>query len=116
VELFGGFLIDDIDRNHLASLAGVPVEAVTEALELFDVFFPFDAGWYQQSKELRLMKMIPAYLRGVGSFFRQSLRGTKHYTEIAPKMGWLLSKWHNATLAILGSELAVKEEKKVGVK
>jgi len=116
VELFGGFLIDDMDRAHLASLANVPVEAVTESLELFDVFFPCEAGWYQQSKELRLMKMIPAYLRGVGAFFRQSLRGSKQYTEIAPQMGWLVSKWHNATFAILETELAVKEDKKVDVK
>lgn len=112
LELFGGFLIDEIDQKHLAALAGVPTEAVTEALELFDVFFPFSAGWYQQSKELRMMKMIPAYLRGTGAFFRQSLFGLKDYKEAAPQMGWLLSKWHNSTLKILESELGVKEDKK----
>ena len=111
VELFGGFIIDDADRAHLASLAGVPVEAVNESLELFEVFFPMGTGWYQQSKELRMMKMIPAYLRGVGAIFRQKLRGSTQYTDFAPGMGWLLSKWHNSTLAILEIELAVKEDK-----
>lgn len=116
VEVFGGFLVEDKDQLHLAALSGVPAEVVTEALQLFDVFFPFDNGWYQQSKELSMMKMIPAYLRGTGAFFRQSLLGLKDYKEAAPQMGWLLSKWHNSTLKILESELGVKEDKKEEVK
>ncbi len=57
-----------------------------------------------------MLKMVPAYLRGIGAFFREALRGLKNYSEIAPRMGWLIGKWHDAALAILGRELAVKEE------
>jgi hypothetical protein len=110
VELFGGFFVDDLDREHLAALAGQPVEAVAEALEILDVFYPIEKGWHTTSKELRMLKMVPAYLRGIGAFFRETLRGLKNYSEIAPKMGWLIGKWHNAALAILARELAVKEE------
>jgi len=110
VELFGGFFVDDLDREHLAALAGQPVEAVMEALDLIDVFYPINNGWHTTSRELRLLKMVPAYLRGIGAYFRKSFRGLKSYSEIAPNMDWLVSKWHNATLAILGRELAVTEE------
>jgi hypothetical protein len=44
VELFGGFFVDDLDREQLASLAGQPVDAVTEALDLMDVFYPTSKG------------------------------------------------------------------------
>jgi hypothetical protein len=107
-ETFGGFLVDDMDRLQLASLAGVPVETVGEAFEIFDTFYPTSKGWHTASKELRMMKMIPAYLRGIGAFTRQSSRNLKAYGTIAPNMHWLVSKWHNAAYAILERELAVK--------
>jgi hypothetical protein len=110
VELFGGFFVDDLDREHLAALAGQPMEAVIESLDLLDIFYPINNGWHTSSKELRMLKVVPAYLRGIGAFFRKTSRGLKTYLEIAPKMGWLVSKWHNAALAILGRELAVKDE------
>lgn len=110
VELFGGFIADDLDRRHLAALAGQPVEAVAEALAILDVFYPINKGWHTTSKELRMLKMVPAYLRGIGSLFRWTFRGLKNYEEIAPEMEWLIVKWHNAAVTILGRELADEEE------
>jgi hypothetical protein len=112
IELFGGFLVDDTDRAQLAELAGAPVDAVTEALDLFDVFFPTQNGWRTTSKEVQMMKMIPAYLRGIGAFFRHDSRKIDKYSVIAPNMSWLISKWHNSAYEILEKELAVKETAK----
>lgn len=109
-EVFGGFLIDEADREMLGAVAGVPVEGVDEAFALFDTFFPTQNGWHFTSKELRIMKFIPAYLIGAGAFFRQSWRKLKEYDEIAPKQHWLLSKWHNAIYFILEKELKVEEK------
>ena len=108
IEVFGGFLIDDTDRAQIAEIAGTPVEAVTEALDLFDVFYPTVNGWRTSSREIQMMKMIPAYLRGTGAFFRQGSRGLNDYWAVAPSMGWLVTKWHNAAYALLERELAVK--------
>ncbi len=107
-ELFGGFIIDDTDRAQLATLAGAPVDAVTETLDLFDIFYPTPNGWRTSSKEIQMTKMTPAYLRGIGSFFRQESRSLEKYSSVAPKMAWLISKWHNAAYQLLEKELAVK--------
>jgi hypothetical protein len=104
-ELFGGFLLDDTDRADLASLAGVPTQAVAESLDLLDVFYPTTKGWHTTSKELRMMKWIPAYRRGIGAFMRRVSRDLKTYSAVAPKMYWLLEKWHNSALAVLEREL-----------
>jgi hypothetical protein len=109
-EVFGGYLIDQKDRDMLCAIAGVPPEALDEAFALFDTFFPTQNGWHFSSKELRIMKFIPGYLRGTGSFFRNSWRKLKEYDEIAPNQHWLLSNWHNALYYILEKELKIEEK------
>lgn len=112
-EIFGGFLIDDIDRAQLASLADVSPEVVEEALNLFDVFYPTSNGWITVSKEIKMMTMVPAYSRGIGAFHRHISRSLATYDAIAPKMAFLISRWHNAAYKILQSELG--EQKTGGV-
>lgn len=108
IENFGGFIIDDEDRVFLAGMANAPIEVVNEALNLFDLFFPTGGGWRFWTKEIHMMKMIPAYLRGVGAFLRHESRKLNSYSTLAPKNGWLISKWHNAAYSLLENELAVK--------
>jgi len=69
VELFGGFFVDDLDREQLASLAEQPVDAVTEALDLMDVFYPTNKGWHTSSEELRMLKMVPLTCGELGRSF-----------------------------------------------
>jgi hypothetical protein len=109
-ELFGGFILDATDREQLASLADKPVETVSEALDILDVFYPTRNGWHTVSKELRMMKMIPAYRRGIGAFMRKVSRNLEAYSAVAPQMHWLVGKWHNAALRILEQELMLREE------
>jgi hypothetical protein len=110
-ELFGGFVLDATDREQLASLAAKPVEAVSEALDILDVFYPTKNGWHTVSKELRMMKMIPAYRRGIGAFMRKVSRNLESYSAVAPKMCWLVGNWHNAALRILEQELMLTKTK-----
>jgi hypothetical protein len=109
-EVLGGFLVDDIDRQLLGQIAGAPIEAVDEAFTLLDTFFPTQNGWHLNSRELRILKYTPGYLKGTGAFFRQSCRKLKEYEQIAPQQHWLLSKWHNAAYFILEKELKVEEK------
>ena len=101
-------MLDDTDESQLASLAGKDADAVHEALDIFDIFYPTKNGWHTRSKELRMLKMIPAYRRGVGAFMRKISRKLDAYWSIAPKMYWLVGTWHNAALTILEQELGVK--------
>ncbi len=109
-EVFGGFLVDDTDYLQLASLSGVSNQGVTEALDLLDVFYPTTNGWHTTSKEVRMMKWIPAYRRGIGAFMRKVSRDLSAYSQVAPTMGWLLSNWHNSALQILERELKADEK------
>ena len=110
VELFGGFLVDDVDREHLASLAGQPSEAVIEALDILDEFYPTSNGWHIKKGNLSILKMVPAYLRGIGAFFREKQRGLNNYSEISQSNGELIGEWHKAALTILRRELAEDDE------
>lgn len=110
-ELFGGFMIDETDKEHLAALAGCDTDAVDEGLELLNTFFPTTKGWRTTSKEITMLKMVPGYIRGIGAFFRQSVRKLKEYSAIAPNMGFLLSRWHNAAYFLLEKELKIEDEK-----
>jgi hypothetical protein len=108
IEVFGGFyrLGDDSDLNHLSICTGIPKDDVVPCLELFDGFFPISKGWFLTVKdELRLMKMVPAVFRGTGAFLRGNLHGEDNYSKLYPKMGWLVSKWHNALYCILEPHL-----------
>jgi hypothetical protein len=116
VEVFGGFyaprLNDDLEL--LSKACGIPVQEIPGCLNLYNIFFPFDGGWFFTGKhELQVMKMIPAISRGAGCFLRQVQYGLKHYRDrYGMSGGYVLGLWHNAFLDILHPELEVKEIKK----
>jgi hypothetical protein len=55
------------------------------------------------------LKMVPAFLRGVGSFLRLKVFDLKHYDVKYDDLGWLLNKWHGAAYEILEPELKAPE-------
>ena len=111
VEVFGGFhaIHEDRDLNALSECTGIPSGQIPECLNLLDEFFPIPGGWFIEAKgELRFLKGIPAVYRGTGCFLRRALFDNKPYGTLQPKMGFLLSKWHDALVYALAPEYQVE--------
>jgi hypothetical protein len=104
-ELLGGFLNyrDSAELEFVERLTGVPAGEIVGALGLLDHFFAA-AGksvLYRTRDQLLCLKMTPGFVRGGGSFLRQSLFDLKDYPVKYPDVGWLLGKWHNAAYSHL---------------
>jgi hypothetical protein len=115
LELFGGFLFQDSEDELalLEALTGVPRAEVVPALRLMDEFFaPEDGSMFFTTKgHLLRLKMVPGFVRGIGSFFRLRAFGLENYGDKYPDLGWLLAKWHKAAYTVLEPELrAVKPD------
>ncbi len=102
IDVLGGFYFpNDVDDLALvASVTGVPVEAVADMVALLDAFFPIEAGWvYKGDTGIHFIKGVPAYVRGAGCFAREALKG-KTWASSNPSSYWT-TKWHNALYALL---------------
>ncbi len=111
LDLFGGYL-HETDTEELALISaftGVPSADIVPALETIDAFFAPSSGSMlrRQPGGLLLFKMVPAYVRGGGSFMRSALLDFATYEARYPSTGWLLSKWHNALYHTLTPALGV---------
>lgn len=110
VEVFGGFYREESDDLVLlSSLTGIPSADIPKALGVLDAFFPMAEGWFYDTRDLRLVKMLPGFLRGVGCFLRHDLYSLSDYSEYSAGTYWLLNKWHNALYETLESRLGVAE-------
>jgi hypothetical protein len=112
IEGLGGMisLTDRRDAEFLAKASGIPAAEIPQALSFYDHMFGRE-GWswfYDTRKELRRLQLVPAFVRGMGAFHRQSLFDLDDYDEQFPEMGWLLSRWHNTGYAILQPVLEAK--------
>ncbi|APR76373.1 Hypothetical protein A7982_01720 [Minicystis rosea] len=113
---FGGFYRADRAREELALLGaqtGMTAAEVGEGLSAFDDLFPLARGsWIVpvRGTGLRVVKMVPAALRGVGAVQRLRRAGARNYDGLG--LGTLgrrnLITWHNA----LVRRLAESAEKK----
>lgn len=112
IEGLGGMisLTDKRDAEFLAKASGIPVAEIPQALNFYDRMFGREGwSWFYDTKgELRRLQLVPAFMRGMGAFQRQSLFDLRDYDEQFPHMGWLLNRWHNAGYAILQPVLEVK--------
>jgi hypothetical protein len=116
IEVFGGFYWDD-EIEALAQASGMSVANVPAALQLYDEFFPNAKGWFFTIKGgLRRLKLVPAFLRGIGCFFRQSTYKFERYETRYPEHYWLLAKWHNVAIATCGRELAAPKKPAIQAK
>lgn len=112
IEVLGGFYLtpnsshDDIQM--IANLTGVPSDEVLDTLSLLDTYFPIANGnpWvFSAKEELHRLKYFPAIFRGVGAFFRQKASQKDNYEDIAPEMGWMMTKLHSCAYRHLKPEL-----------
>lgn len=62
----------------------MPVDEIPPALSAFDMLFPIDGGWFRQpsSSQRRVLKMMPATVRGIGAFRRLLMNGVTDYKDL----------------------------------
>jgi hypothetical protein len=109
MELAGGFVIksSDDDLEMFEQITGVPKAEIVPALLLLDEFFAPVGGslFYTVKDQLLCCKMVPGFIRAIGSFLRLKFMDLKHYDDMFPVVGWLLNKWHGAGYEVLKMEL-----------
>lgn len=108
---FGGFYRADREAEDLGRLSdqtGVPAVAIGEGLAAFDHLFPLGASsWIVplRGTPIRVAKMMPAALRGVGAVQRLRAAGARDYDGMG--LGRLgrrcLIEWHNALVRTLSA-------------
>ncbi len=105
-EILGGFYypLESDDCQLVSDVTSMPIEHVDSTLSLMNEFFPLPAGWTTDMKalELRIVKCVPAYMRGVGCIYRQSVYGR----------GRLMGKnaWYAALYELLKKERTAPEK------
>ena len=101
------FFRSDEDLSLLEALSGVPRSEVLQALILLDEFFSPSGRsmFYEVKNQLLCLKMVPGFVRAVGSFLRLKFFDFKDYEAKYPDVGWLLKKWHAAGYEVLSGEL-----------
>jgi hypothetical protein len=108
-ELLGGYIFPGMDDEIelMESMTGVPKDQIVPSLKLLDQFFSKKDGtsFYYPKGQILILKMVPAFARGIESFLRLKVFGLKHYDQKYPDFGWLLNKWHRAAYEILEPEL-----------
>lgn len=111
LESFGGFYIDsnDADLKLLSDVTQIPEDDVIGCLEILNIFFPTGgSGWFLNFKDVRTLKYVPAFVRGIGSFMRKN-QICNQYDELT-KMDWLLAKYHNAVLEVIAKDEKLKKD------
>lgn len=109
LELCGGFLLlgSEEDKALLEAMSGVPRSEIVAALRLLDEFFAPAKGsmFYTIKDRLLCYKMVPGFVRAIGSILRYKFFGFSDYEKQYPDMGWLLRNWHGAGYRVLSREL-----------
>ncbi|MEZ5446490.1 MAG: hypothetical protein R3F45_12030 [Gammaproteobacteria bacterium] len=87
---WGGFLLEDRRDAEYAALSqesGVPFDEIETALRLFDELFPTAGGWFarRDGSSRRVLKLMPAALRGIGAYSRLIRYKHEHYHELGYK-------------------------------
>jgi len=106
---FGGFYLADREEEEfgwLADQTGIPAGEIGRGLAAFDDLFPLAGGaWITpvRGTSLRVAKMVPAALRGVGAVQRLQRRGARNYDGfgLSPLGRRNLITWHNALVRLL---------------
>lgn len=112
-ELLGGFCLTSADDDFelMSALTGIPADKVRPALEMMNDFFEFGEDWFiEQRDEIMRLRVNPSLFLGTGCFFRKSVYDLDSYNDRFPKMGWLLSRWHNALYETLEAHLTADTE------
>ncbi|MFT3773167.1 MAG: hypothetical protein QM820_47920 [Minicystis sp.] len=113
---FGGFYRADREAEEFGALSeqtGVPRAEIGAALRAFDDLFPLaGTSWIVPARgtSLRVAKMVPAALRGVGAVQRLRRAGARNYDGLGlgPLGRRNLITWHNALVRLLAESAAKK--------
>ena len=106
---WGGFFLVDHEAEEKATLAqevGMTVDAVDAALEIYDVLFPVDGGWFQDIQGTRMLKLFPCQFRGIGAHYRYRRQGASSLREVFGELPHRylvrnLGTWINSTVSLL---------------
>ena len=106
---WGGFFISDREveeKSTLAEEANIDIETVDKALEMYDILFPMEGGWFRELQGTKILKLFPGAFRGIGVNLRMR---KENHTKLAQTFGkypyqFLLnnvSVWNNAAVELL---------------
>jgi hypothetical protein len=106
---FGGFYLADREEEEfgwMAEQTGIPAGEIGQGLAAFDDLFPLAGGaWIApvRGTSLRVAKMVPPALRGVGAVQRLQRRRARNYDGfgLSPLGRRNLITWHNALVRLL---------------
>ena len=85
--VFGGFILNDKKETEyklLSQITKLPKGEINDALSVWNKLFPYDRGWFQEpnnNSNIKLLKMLPAPLYGIGVNFRLHLYGSAEIKE-----------------------------------
>ena len=84
---WGGFLLENrLDEEYviLSQETGVPIDEISLALSAFDKLFPVNGGWFRTptNNSRKVLTLMPAAMRGIGSFRRKLYKNVEHYKEL----------------------------------
>lgn len=110
--VFGGYILKDYqsaEYSYLEKRTGVPISEIDYALKAFDIFFPSEKGWFVETDKVRLLKIFPSPLRGVGTNFRKDLflKENEEYLTLGSHDKRTVSdllKWNNCGYFLLKGE------------
>jgi hypothetical protein len=83
---FGGFAINDRSEEEYTALAeqiGATPATVTDALEVWETLYP-GVDWFAGYYGIRLLKLVPAPIQGLGTLRRTQLYKTRHGDRTYP--------------------------------
>lgn len=115
----GGFYLthrQEEEFAYMADLAGIELNQVPVALEVFDRMFPLAGGesWLKRpgNVDICLCMLVPGALRGVGAFHRLERDRLKTYEELGCRNYTLadLSTWHNCAVHLLTGKAPVSPD------
>ena len=109
--IFGGFILKDYEDEEykiLSQKSGIPIEEIPKALEVYQILFPQDDGWFMDlspASNIKMMKMFPVPFMGVGANYRILIYTESKKFEDLKLTGMYtlndLIKWNNLTVKVL---------------
>lgn len=109
IYIFGGFILNDYKKEEyelLSQKSGIPVKYIEEALEAFDILFPIDSWFYENSNSnIKALKMQGYPFKGIGAHYRKLIHvGGKDFEKLKLTGSYTehdLIEWNNATYRLL---------------
>lgn len=113
IYIFGGLIIEDYKESEyrlLSEKTGIPIDEIDNALNVFDVLFPTEGGWFTKTSNsnIKLLKAFPMPFRGIGVNYRREiyLGEDGKYNQLKLTGKYTLKdivKWNNLAYQILES-------------